>query len=354
MSENMRHYVDQYHLDVGVLQKIYNFDQKMQFVDDQYGFEKLKAQQGIVRFFTNTGEIENKYQKDLNKFNSIEMSELFRYLNTVAQGTFANRKTNVCKYFEWSFSQGLIKLNDFEWLNDFSLEDIDVAGLGYKKYFKDFDDLQNGVKTIIGKINPIDNEQYSICYIPIFLSWFGLSVEEICNLQSENIDFENKLININNKTFTVNQYVLDIIQKSMQTDGYTTGFKTRDASRDFKYEHSKYIIRRLAGAEKPNYTKGTLDQRLSSFIGVTGELPESNRFYNHTFFLKDIRDSGAFYRILQYEKKNDISIEDLDKNVLLGLKYESKLSMSKENNFKQDYKKWENIFYGVSKPELDL
>lgn len=354
MDENMINCANQYQLDFGILQNIYNFDQKMRFVEEQYGNQKLSAKQGIVRFFSNTGIIEKHHNKDLNKFNQIEMSELFKSLNTVTQATFSNRKTNIRKYFEWSFAESIIKLNEFDWIYDFSLEDVEVSDLEYKKYFKNFKDLQNGIRTILEKLNPIDNEQYAICYISIFLSWFGLGIEEICNLQSGNINFENKSININGKTFKVNQYVLDIIQNSIQAKGYTTGFKTRDASREFKYEPSKYVIRRLLGAQQPNYTKGTLDQRISSFISATSELPKSDRFCNHTFFLKDVRDSGAFYRILQYERENDINIESLDKNMLLGLKYESNLSISKENNFKQDYKKWKNLFYGISKIELDL
>jgi hypothetical protein len=227
------------------------------------------------------------------------------------------------------------------------LEDIQVSNLGFKKYFKDFDDLIDGVNTILEKINPIDKEQYSICYIPIFLNWIGLTVEECCNLQTNNIDFSTKIISINNKEFIANQYLLDVISKSVDLSGYSTGFKTRNASREFQYEPSNYIIRKLLGSDQPNYIEKDLQQRVSGFIGTTSELPKDNRFYNHTFFLKDIRDSGSFYRILQYEKETNINIDNIDNEVLLGLLYTNELSTSKENNTKQDYKNWKNIFYGI-------
>ena len=93
-----------YDLPQDVFDSIYNLDQKLKFVDEQYGAQNLTAQQGIIRFLGNTGEIENRYKKDLNKFNNVEMEELFKNLNIVSKATFNNRKTIIRKYFEWSFS----------------------------------------------------------------------------------------------------------------------------------------------------------------------------------------------------------------------------------------------------------
>jgi hypothetical protein len=82
-----------YDLPQDVFDSIYNLDQKIRFIEDQYSSQKLSAQQGIIRFLGNTGEIENRYKKDLNKFNNVEMEELFKSLNIVSKATFNNRKT---------------------------------------------------------------------------------------------------------------------------------------------------------------------------------------------------------------------------------------------------------------------
>ena len=336
-----------YSLDKDVLDQIYNLDQKIKFVEDQYGNQQINARENILRFFSNTGEIEQSLRKDLNKFNNIEMEELFKTLNIVSKASFSNRKTIIRKYFEWSFTQKLIALKDFSWFNSFSISNLETFNLGYKKYFKDFEDLQDGINTILSKLNPIDNEQYAICYITMYLRWFGLSVEECCNLKVSQIDFETGIIKLENKTVKINDTVLKIISESLKKDGYTTGFKTRNASRDFLYKQSDYVIRKLADSNTDNYNPKDLQQRISIFISCTNELKENDRFYNHTFFLKDIYDSGIFYRILQYEKENKVDIENIDRDILLGLLYVNELTASKENNFKQDYKNWKNIFYGV-------
>ncbi len=345
MNNKLIDYCNKYQLDIDIFKQIYNLDKKMKFIEDHYGCQKLNAQQGTIRFMSNAGEYEKKTDKDLNKFNNIEMEELFKSLNVVSNATFAYRKTIVRKYFEWSFSEGLIKLKDFDWLENFSLDTMNISDLGYQKYFKDFDDLKNGVNTILEELNPIDKEQYAISIITIFLTWFGLTVEECCNLKTGNIDFENNVIKIENKIFVVNKYVVDIIKENMRTDGYLTSFKNKNAVREFKYKQSDYIIRRLISSNSLNYTEKDLQQRVSVFIKTTNDLPVDNRYYNHTFFLKDIRDSGAFCRLLKYEKENNINTDEIKKDVLLDLFYVNDFTISKENNLRQDYKKWKNIFY---------
>lgn len=354
MYENLIKYADQYQLGVDVLSQIYNFDQKIRFVDDQYGTQKLKPQQVIIRFLGNTGEIERKLEKDLNKFNSIEMEELFKSLNVVSNATFANHKTIIKKYFEWSFSEGLIKRQDFDWLSGFMIESMEVSDLGFKKYFKDFDDLKDGIDTLLDKRKPKDREQYAISCLTMYLQWCGLTVEQCCNLQIENIDFSQKIIKLDDNIYSVNEFVIEAISKSLKATGYITGSKSTKAIKTFSYKPSNYVIRRLIDADSCNYEENDLQQKVSTFISVANKLNPNNKYYHHTFYLKDIRDSGAYYRIFQYEKEKGITIDDLDRNILLGLLYVSDITVSKENNFKQDYKKWKSSFYSnIEKIELD-
>lgn len=336
---------ENYNLDKDVFDQIYNLNQKIKFIKDQYGNQKINAQENIIRFFSNTGETERFLDKDLNSFNNIEMEELFKNLNIVSQASFSNRKTVIRKYFEWSFTQKLISLKDFSWFNSFSINNVESFNLGYKKYFKDFEDLQNGINTLLNKWNPIDNEQYAICYITMFLRWFGFTVEECCNLKTSQIDFNTGIVKLENKTIKINDIVLKIISESIEKNGYTTGFKTRNASRNFLYKKSDYVIRKLKNSNEDRYGPKDLQQKISIFISCTNELKQNDRFYCHTFFLKDIYDSGVFYKMRQYEKKNNINIENIDRDILLGLLYVNELSASKENNSIQDYKNWKNIFY---------
>lgn len=336
-----------YNLDANVLAQIYNLNQKIEFVEDQYGNQQIKSRENVLRFFSKTGESEKLWQKDLCTFNNVEMEELFKNLNISSKASFSNRKNIIRKYFEWCFVENRIALKDFSWFNNFSYNNITISNLGYKKYFKDFEDLQNGINTILAKLNPIDNEQYAICYITMYLRWFGLTIEECCNLKSSQIDFENNTIKLGSKIIQTNSIVSKLIFESLKKDGYTTGFKSRNASREFTYKPSEYVIRKLLGSETDNYEPKDLQQKASIFINCTNDLDKMNRFSCHTFFLKDIYDSGIFYRIYQYEKENNVDIENIDKITLLGLLYTNELTVSKENNLKQDYRNWKNIFYDV-------
>ena len=84
---------------------------------------------------------------------------------------------------------------------------------------------------------------------------------------------------------------------------------------------------------------------MSMFTKITTDLPENNRYYNHSFALKNIRDSGSFYRIFQYEKETGNKVDNINKATLAILMKQNNISDSKFRNFIDDYYNWKITFY---------
>ena len=72
MYENSILYEKEYRLTNAIFSRIYNLNQKIAFIEDKYSGQALSAKQLIIRFFSTTGFIERKLNKDLNKFNSVD------------------------------------------------------------------------------------------------------------------------------------------------------------------------------------------------------------------------------------------------------------------------------------------
>lgn len=339
-------YCEQYELSDEVISAIYNVEQKMKFVKEQYGMQALSSQQVIVRFFSNTGFLEKKLSKDLCMFNNAEMEVLFETLGVFTQATFFNRKNIIRQYLSWCTSENLIDLQSIKWLDDFNIEQFDLKTFYTSKYFKNFEDVNEGLNIIMGEHKPIDEWQYMICVIPTYFAWMGLTVIQSCNLKTENIDFENNRIIIDNVKYEMNDTISKYIHDSLNVDGYIVKKGRGDSgSQAIELQDNGYVLKKLKKSVDPCYAVKEIQQKMSIFTKVTANLSETNRYYNHSFVLKNIRDSGSFFRIYQYENETNKKIEDIDRPVLLQLMKQNDISTSKYHNFIEDYCNWKFSFY---------
>ena len=344
----LENYSEQYELSEDIFTEMYDVDQKIKFVKNQYGNQALSSQQIIVRFFSNTGFMERKLNKDLCMFNNVEMEVLFEILGVSTQATFYNRKNIIRQYLSWSASESLIDLNSIKWLDNFTIEQFDLKSFFSSKYFKDFEDVNEGLNIIMAEHKPIDEWQYMICVIPTYLAWMGLTIQQSCDLKIENIDFENNCIIIDNVKYLMNDTISKYIHDSLNVDGYIVRKgKGRNGSQTITLRENNYILKKLKTSIDKRYVVKEVQQKMSMFTKVTADLPKNNRYHDHSFVLKNVRDSGSFYRIYQYEKETSNKIEDVEKSILTNLMKQNDISNSKYHNFIEDYRKWKNYFYGI-------
>lgn len=97
---------------------IFNLDQKMNFIEEEYcSFEK-SYQSNIIRLFNSLSSIEKKYNTDINTFDLPKLVEYFKQAKVTKDAAFINHKNILKKYFEWSVSKKLIAVESIQVFNE--------------------------------------------------------------------------------------------------------------------------------------------------------------------------------------------------------------------------------------------
>ncbi len=341
-------YVKYFKLPIKVFNAIFNLHSKIAFVEAQYGNQDIKARRLIIRFFSTTAPFEKKLNKDLCKFNLVEIQNMFMELNIVTKATFENRKSIIKQYLDWCASENLIPFSQEKWLDNFNYENLSINGILKKRYFKSFDDLENGTKAIIDFCNPVDIHQFDIMIIVFYLSWFGLTAKQICNLKQTDIDYKSNCIIIDNIRYNINDCTKQIICNYLKTDGYYAGATMIKGSSEYfdrTYQNTTFLIRRLTSSTSETYEANEIQAKFSPYaFKQTQQFDNINPYKNHKFNLKDIYDSGAFYRLYEYSQKTGVNENNVDMDTLKRILLVSNISISKRTNFIGLYKNWKITF----------
>lgn len=342
---NVNQYAQKYQLKPEIFISLYNINDKMQFVQEQCGHQELKSQVSMIREMSHIGKIEHKLNKDVSTFTSMEMQMLFKDLNTAVKSTFQYRKSVIKKYLVWSFAKGNTNLQNIVDLDNISIDQLDLSTIISSKYFRDFTDLKNGIDVLVKKHNPVDPEYDAVSCIAMYLAWFGLSDKQICSLQRNEIDYCHGIINKDNRQFHVNDYVLNQIHDSLSKTEYDTMSDFSNHHRFFQYDTTtNNVIRRLQDNKVKQYNVFTLHSHVSTLLKYSDYFTQDDKYFQHTFGLKDIRDSGFFNRLYCYQKNHKISVKTIDKSVIYHLLYVSRLSCTKLSNLLSEYAIWKEVF----------
>jgi len=341
-------YVEYYQLPLKIFTKIFHLNLKVAFIEAQFKDWDVKAKQGIIRFFENTASYENELGKDLYQFNIVEMQKLFVNLEITTKGTFSNRKYIIKQYLDWCVSEQIIPLSNEEWLDNFKYENFSIDSLIEKKYFKSFEHLKCGIDSIIKFVSPTDIHQFDIMEISFYLSWFGLTAKQICNLKQNDIDYKNHCVIIDNRKYYINEYVKDLIYNYLKTDGYYAGILIVKGENEFfdrKYQNTDFLLRRLMSSVSENYEPREIQSKFSAYaFKRTQQFDDNNLYKNHKFNLKDIYDSGCFCRLYEYTQETGTDISNLDIDTMKNILLVTDLSSSKRTNLIAIFNNWETTF----------
>ena len=339
-------YAKKYEIPMNVIDGLYNADRKLNFIDEQYGNQKQEAIEVIARFFNNIGDIEQKKGKDLLDFNIIEIESIFTTLKIAVRGTFNNRKNIIKKYFEWGIRRKYIPINTLDIFNSLVFDHIFDQNNLKSKYFKNVEDLFDCLMTIVKTSDSEDAHRYDTVMCAILLIWCGISTSDVCTLKIEDVDLNQRIVKLDKK-YILPKSVCDFIFEFLSTTSYA-GYKKGSKGKVYYYKDTGYLLRTTTNSSIICYSQSGLQSRISTwFTKGISELNENNDYYNHSLYLKDVRDSGFFTRLYEYNRENNISIKDIDKSMFLTLKYDNEITDQNMSNYIDLFVLWKQSFYGV-------
>lgn len=329
-----------------VINLLYNSEKKLSFIEEQYGNQDQKSIEVIARFFGNLGKIEKEKEKDLLNFNVIEIESIFRTLKIAVRGTFNNRKNIIKKYFEWGIGKKYIPINTLDMFNNLVFDHIFDQNNLKSKYFKNVEDLFECLMSIVNASDSDDKHRYDTIICAVLLVWCGIPTNNPCILKIENIDLNQGIVKLD-KEYIIPKFVCDFISEFLSTTSYI-GFKKGSKGKVYYYKDTGYLLRTTTNSSIVCYSQSGLQSRISTwFTKGIDELDENNEYFEHTLYLKDVRDSGFFWRMYEYEQQNHILIKDIDKEMFLQLKYDNEITDQNMSNYIDIYKSWKQTFYGV-------
>lgn len=331
----MEKYASDYKIPKENFYDIYDLEKKMKFVEDEYSGQNRELIVDKIRFLNIVGKIEKQQGKDLNKFNTVELADLFESLKIVNNASVSNRKNLIKQYFEWSVINKLIDITAVEQIVNLSTDKIQSDNIIDKLYFKDYEDLTDGNNTIIRQCKGDVNDDKVDLFIALTnLSWIGISITDAVLIKGTDIDKNNNIIHVGNYNIEVPQNIMsDIINRC-----HLTIFNDKLILLN--------ILEKTAISDITTISEKDLLSRFSNFKKIINTITDKdNRFYGHSFTYDKIRKSGVFFRMYQYEAENNIEFAIGNAKELSELAYLSGLTPQKMNNWIANYRNWRSCFY---------
>lgn len=189
-------------------------------------------------------------------------------------------KSLLTKYVQYLIADGSLASEQFDILDSITPDDLSVV-----YYFKNINMLYEAVKDTIATSECYDPATFDPSAVAIFLSWYGLTKEEIADYRKEDVLDDGILIK--GEKITPPFPVLQFFTAMRDAEGYYQQAKRRIFH---SYPYSDYLIRtRFKDHVKP--------------IDVVNLVARANKVMDgeYSLELNMIRQSGIFFRAYQLE-----------------------------------------------------
>ncbi len=235
----------------------YNFEHKVDF-SNQYGVETRRV---IMALFRSTAKAEILYNRDLYEFDLDELKYLLKSLKAKTLRSLQNTVSTIERYIEFSKSKQEYKINY-------------ASAFDSKEKLEDLLDEQAEENMIFDKDEIMDlalNSDNPQDGVILGLIFDGLShkneFEELTNLTKDDIDFENKLIKLEDRVVPMSHETKMLVQDALEQDRVYISI-TGETSRKYKIAEGVNVIRGLRGRAK---VKGQIiSQRILRIAEIFG------------------------------------------------------------------------------------
>lgn len=243
-----------------------------------------QQQKATYRILKKVANFENSTGQMLE--NGLSREQYVELLNSIGiRRTFglSNVKSYLYKYVKYLISEGILAPEQLDILKSISINDI-----GSVHYYKNVQVLYEAVKDTIQISECYDSGVFDIPAVAIFLSWYGLTKEEIVNYRKENVHSDG--IIVNGEKIIPPPDVLRFFTNLRNSGGY---FQKLKGVVFIEYALSEYLIR--------TRFKDHLDP-----VDVANIVARMNKKMDGKYFLEMgiIRKSGIFFRAYQLECNN--------------------------------------------------
>ncbi|BCC09519.1 MULTISPECIES: tyrosine-type recombinase/integrase [Bacillus cereus group] len=257
---------------------LYNEDIKEEYLNKYK--ENTKRVKRII--FEKSRTLELTYGKDLYDFNFEELEEVIRSLKASTVRSLQNSIATIAQYTKFAIKNKK-KSNKINYIDGFTKEKIES--------YLDKDKEENMIfprKAIMSIANDAENPQDGVILALIF---DGVSnrneFEELINLTEDDIDFDDKVIHLENREVKMSQNTATLVKNAIKEPKYQST-SVEGATREYKLAESEYILRGLRNNKQIKWQN--ISQRiirLSEQFGWEKSLTATNISYSGQLYMAE-------------------------------------------------------------------
>lgn len=319
---------------------MYNKDRKLQFIQDNFGLEGMTDTyiKYYIKIFNQLGKAEHEYNTDMFDFGITDFINLFEYFKW-GSNSISNKKSLIKSYLNWGFDNKLISIDVIRNLERVNNDSISKRDVFEQYYFKDFDSLKQALDKKVSDLKLVDNEQLDIAKIAVYLAWFGIKSEEICEIKKEDINEKHSQIYVSSRNLYIDipKDIMFEIVSYRDSSGYMTNFKNNNNV--FSGYADSLILMRSIQHAKLEYTY--LSTKISKYFGNNDSIDDGT---DKIITYQKVYLSGLFYRAHEYEKENK-SFKSSDTEVMSEVFQKKFKSVSASSTMKTQYENYCEHFF---------
>ncbi len=303
---------------------------KQFFTDTDDGYAAIPVQSNFNGFWNRVEEAEKA--SGLSVDNALTKEQYATLLNLMGfrkRADFFTCKTFLGRYVDYLVRHGVLPESQTKMLRRVSFEEIKLNKQVGVVYFKDLPMLRAKIEEAVRLSGSHDENLYDMHATILYLTWFGLSMDEIINLRKDDVLDDGILLN--GKKMVLPYSVCNVLARCRDAVGYSQQAKGVIFMR---YQASEYLLRSRL---KPQLNSGNIRSMLCAL----------NRYadFNAGLRLDVVCDSGLFNRLYQLERESvDFPLDNMEfAESATGKKF---TNVAVHKNFLEEYKLYKQWFEG--------
>lgn len=217
-----------------------------------------------------------------------ELINIYSHLSIGKTSVFQSYKSRITDFMKWMYETKNGSIAPLNAIRDIYFRDIDRSEIYDTYYFENLDDLNDFMESIFGK----EICDYSTFQCAALMVWHGIPLKHLSNMLKKNLSDDGVVMDPEtNKSVQLSPKVVPYICE--YRDAYTFN-SNRFGGRTVLYKKTQYLFRTCQTENM------TVKQLISTACSANRKILETGKIFQ----FERIYDSGIFYRVHEYEKKN--------------------------------------------------
>lgn len=312
---------------------MYNEQIKSQFVRDCVRSNETMKNYATV--FALSELFENKFQKDLCQMDVDELSETIESMCNTSRTTMWNRLCLIRSYVRWCIATNVPGAKR-------SIENVRITGIeaARKNMVGNPLELQTHLDAIYCKESDGNIDNIYRCFV--WMSYVGMGIEDILNLEPSNIDILNKAVVYKGKSYRLCEESLPCVEQCMERVSFVSKHRLHK-DREEKRIDGTLLLRGTKSMLTVESARNMLSRHTTQAIKSGSVVKRLSH--------REVWDSGLFYRLykgeiegitIDFEEVFDFKEEVFGRNPngVTGSVRDQSIRLLKSN-----YEKWKIAFH---------